>query len=160
MLDLWDEHGLYTLLVMQSKLRKHSDAETTALSNRLLRNQDEIGGLLKSQNLATLLREHISIAATILDSVLIQDMKRVQQLYVDWKDNAVRVGSMLYKIQQTTQKVNLPESMWQKHMLDHLALLFDVVVSYSNNQFEKVILGINRYMAQIREMGRMIAFLL
>ena len=159
-MNLWDDHGLYTLLVMQSKLRKHSTTETTVLATRLLKNQDEIGALLNSQNLAMLLREHITIAATILDSVVQGDMNQVQQLYVDWKSNAVSVGSMLYKIQQINAgKFNLPETMWQKHMLDHLALLFDVVVSYSSNQFDKMVVGIDKYMTQIREMGRMIALL-
>jgi hypothetical protein len=80
---LFTQHVFYTKLYMESSMADLSDVKV--ISERLLRNQDDIGNFIKSivgvvngNNLSMLLREHILAASEVINAVKNNDEKRIK----------------------------------------------------------------------------------
>ncbi len=126
---LWEEHIVYTRTFIISALAGLPDADSTA--QRLLRNQDDLGAAVKpfygeeaGAKLASLLREHILIAAEIVKSAKAGDADGVAKGQADWHANAEDIAAFLSGANPNWQKGTLSE------MLDmHLGYTTTEVVS-------------------------------
>ncbi len=97
---LWEEHIVYTRTFIISSLAGLPDAGPVA--QRLLRNQDDLGaavapfyGQAAGTKLASLLREHILIAADIVAAAKAGDSRKVDKDEAAWHVNARDIAAFL-----------------------------------------------------------------
>lgn len=104
MQKLWTEHVEWTReFIILSVAGLKDDAAVTA--QRLLKNQDDMGNAIvpfygkeAGNQLAKLLREHITIAANIVNAALAKDNQKVKILNAQWQANASDIARFLSSI--------------------------------------------------------------
>jgi hypothetical protein len=97
---LWVDHVIYTRSYIVSALAALPDED--AVASRLMRNQDDIGaaivpyfGHAAGARLAVLLREHISIAAEVVDRARAGDGEGLKEAQARWAANGSRLADFL-----------------------------------------------------------------
>ena len=100
MRKLWEDHVTWTRLAIISLTTQSPD--TGATVGRLLANQDDIGaavapfyGEAAGNRLATLLREHISIAAELIAAAQAGNQAEVERQQARWEANADELAGFL-----------------------------------------------------------------
>jgi hypothetical protein len=120
MRKLWEEHITYTRGYIISAVAGLEDSDATA--QRLLRNQDDIGGAIKpyygddaGNRLAALLRDHILIATEVVAAAKagIQDSLAAKQ--AKWTANGKDIATFLSGANPNWPQADL-EGMLQKHL--------------------------------------------
>ncbi|MMZ63431.1 hypothetical protein D1872_256870 [compost metagenome] len=98
---------------------------------RLLRNQQDIGNLIKpyygeaaGNKLADLLREHILIAGKIVAAAKANDQAAVKKLEADWHRNADDIAKFLSEANPNWQFKQLQDMLYT-----HLQLIAEIVLS-------------------------------
>lgn len=157
MRDLWQEHVAWTrnvVLCIADGL-----PGTDQAVNRLLRNQDEIGNAIKSfygedaaKQLATLLREHISIAAEVVKDAKTNDKTALDAADKKWHTNADNIAEFLSK---ANPDWNYEEM--KTMMNDHLKLLTDEVTSRLKKDYAADIKAYDKSQEQIIKMADMLS---
>jgi hypothetical protein len=101
MRKLWEDHITWTRLYIISAIAGLPDLEPTTA--RLLRNQDDIGEAIASfygakagEGLASLLKDHILGAATLLAAAKAGDQPEVDEASATWYANADDIGAFLH----------------------------------------------------------------
>jgi hypothetical protein len=129
MRKLWEEHIVYTRNFIISALGGLED--TGKVAERLLRNQDDIGSAIAplygedaGKKLASLLREHILIAADIVTAAKAGDNDGVAKGEARWTKNADDISVFL-----AGANPNWPVQTLKNMMYKHLALTTTEVVS-------------------------------
>jgi hypothetical protein len=125
MRKLWLDHTTYTRSFIISAVAGLPDL--TPVTQRLLRNQDDIGNAIKpiygedaGKKLAALLRDHILIAADITKAAKASDSKAVDAGQKKWRANADDIAAFLATANPS----------WKKPMLtDHLYKHLDYVTA-------------------------------
>jgi len=120
MRKLWTDHTTYTHVYIVSALAGLPDLD--AVTQRLLRNQDDIGDAIKpiygedaGKKLAGLLRDHILIAADIVKAAKANDKKTVDAGEKKWKANADDMAALLAGANPNWKKPALTD-MLHKHL--------------------------------------------
>jgi hypothetical protein len=100
MRKLWEDHVTWTRLAVISLTTDSPDTEATV--GRLLRNQDDIGnaivpfyGRAAGEQLTTLLREHIVIAAELIAAARAGNGAEVARQQARWEENAEQIARFL-----------------------------------------------------------------
>lgn len=100
MRQLWEDHIAWTRLFIVSATDDLADLSVT--TNRLLRNQDDIGDAIKpfygdaaGEQLSQLLREHILGAATLLNAAKADDDDAVEAATKAWYANGDQIATFL-----------------------------------------------------------------
>ena len=100
MRKLWEDHIAWTRQFIVSFVADLPDTNTAA--GRLLANQDDIGDAIKpfygeeaGEALSALLRDHILIAADILDAAKKGDSAGVEEANARWHENANEIADFL-----------------------------------------------------------------
>ena len=100
MRKLWEDHVTWTRLAIISLTTGSPDTEATV--GRLLQNQDDIGAAIApfygeeaGEQLATLLREHITIAAELIAAAQAGNQPEVARQQARWEDNAGQIAQFL-----------------------------------------------------------------
>jgi hypothetical protein len=100
MRKLWEDHVTWTRLAVISLTTGSPDTEATV--GRLLANQDDIGeavapfyGRAAGTRLATLLREHITIAADLIAAAQAGNQAEVVRQQARWAENADEIARFL-----------------------------------------------------------------
>ena len=129
MRKLWTEHVVYTRNFIISALAGLDD--TPKVTERLLRNQDDIGNAIKpvygeeaGKKLTALLREHILIAADIVKAAKGSDNAGVAAGQKKWRANADDIAAFLAGANPNWQKAELTQMLYK-----HLDLTTTEVVS-------------------------------
>ncbi len=129
MRQLWEEHIVYTRNFIISSLGGLEDAGKIA--ERLLRNQDDIGNAIKpiygeeaGKKLATLLRDHILIAADIVTAAKAGNNDGVAAGQKRWTANADEIAVFL-----SGANPNWPQQTLKDMLYKHLAYTTTEVVS-------------------------------
>jgi hypothetical protein len=98
--QLWEEHVLYTRTFIISSLAGLPDAGSAA--QRLLRNQDDLGAAIRpfygeaaGAGLARLLREHILVAADVVQAARAGDGGALGSGQAAWQANAREIAAFL-----------------------------------------------------------------
>ncbi|HEX2050116.1 MAG TPA: hypothetical protein VHJ34_05705 [Actinomycetota bacterium] len=101
MRKLWEDHIVWTRQFIVSAIADLPDAGTAAA--RLLANQDHIGNAIKpyygdaaGERLSSLLRDHILIAADLLDAAKAGDSEGVEEANARWRANANDIAAFLH----------------------------------------------------------------
>ena len=120
MRKLWTEHTIYTHSFIVSALAGLPDQP--AVTERLLRNQDDIGNAIKpiygeeaGKKLAALLRDHILIAADITKAAKASDSKAVDAGQKKWRANGGDIAAFLSGANPNWKKQELTD-MLQRHL--------------------------------------------
>jgi len=129
MRKLWEEHLVYTRNYIISALAELPDAE--AVAQRLMRNQDDLGNAVKpyygsdaGNKLATLLRDHIKIAAEVVQAASSRDKENLAAAQTKWSENASALAKFL-----SDANPKLSYSHFQEMLQKHLDLTTGEVVA-------------------------------
>jgi hypothetical protein len=129
MRKLWTEHVVYTRMFIISALAGLPDLPT--VTQRLLRNQDDIGNAIKpiygeeaGKKLSALLRDHILIAADIVKAAKASDTKAVEAGQKKWRANSDEISAFLAAANTIWKKPMLTEMLYK-----HLDLTTNEVVA-------------------------------
>lgn len=122
MRTLWEEHIAYTHSYIVSAVANLEDI--TAVTERLIKNQNEIGVLFKnyygeetSKKFMTLLHEHIELAGEVVNALIKNDKAAIKSAYGRWTVNADAIATFLSSINPYLNKDEL-----KKMMHTHLEL--------------------------------------
>ena len=117
---LWEDHISYTHSYVVSAIEDLPDAQVVA--DRLLRNQDDIGAAIQpyygdaaAKKLATLLREHITIAADVVKAAESNNKAELATQQKHWTANGKSIAALLSGANPGWKQQEL-EAMMQTHL--------------------------------------------
>lgn len=120
MRKLWEDHITYTRNFIISALSNLEDKD--AVTQRLLKNQDDLGDAIKpfygdaaGDALAKLLRDHILIAADIVQDAIVGNTQKLDNDKVRWKSNADDIALFLSKANPNWSREKLQDLLY-KHL--------------------------------------------
>jgi hypothetical protein len=158
MRQLWEEHVTWTRLAIISLTTDLPDTNATVA--RLLQNQTDIGNAVKpfygkaaGKQLTALLREHILIAADLIDAAKRGDSAAVAQEQAKWTDNANRIAAFLNRANPRAWKLGAMKAM----MHDHLRLTTNEVLARLNHDWTGDVRAYDRIERQILKMADMLS---
>ncbi len=157
MRKLWEDHVTWTRLAVISLTTDSPDTEATV--GRLLRNQDDIGaaivpfyGRAAGTQLATLLREHIAIAAELIAAARAGNGAEVARQQARWEENAKDIARFLSRA----------NSEWRfgptkRMLLEHLELTTREVVARLQADWEADVAAYDEIHVQALHMADMLS---
>jgi hypothetical protein len=129
MRKLWEDHVTYTAFFYKAAIDGGEDVGKIA--ERLLRNQDDIGNAVKpfygdaaGSKVASLLRDHILIAADLVKAAKAGDSAAQDQANRKWYQNADDLAATLSSVNP-----NWPRQALQDALHTHLKMVTDQVVA-------------------------------
>src|SRR5687767_3380605 len=158
MRELWSDHVVWTRNVIIGVL---DDAPgTTEAVNRLLLNQDQIGDAIKpyygdaaGESLSTLLREHITLAADILNAANVGDTPTFNAKVADWRVNGDEIAAFLNAA--NPEHFGLAE--WKAMMKDHLDMTLEEATARLNGDYATDVAVFDQIYEQALMMADMLA---
>lgn len=158
MRKLWEDHITWTRLFIVSALSDLPDKDPTAL--RLLQNQDDIGNAIKpfygedaGNQLSSLLRDHILIAAELLEAAKNGDTAAFEDANARWYANADDIATFL----NAANPENWPLDEMKLMMKEHLDLTLEEASARLNGDWDADIAAYEKIHAQILEMADMLS---
>jgi hypothetical protein len=158
MRKLWEDHITWTRLVIISVLNGLPDTQTTVA--RLLQNQADIGNAIKpfygdtaGNQLATLLHDHITIAAEILTAAKAADNNALNDALSRWYINANQIAAFL----NAANPKNWPLVTMQQMMKTHLDLTLKEAVTYLKADYQGSIDAYEQVHLEILQMADMLS---
>jgi hypothetical protein len=155
---LWEDHITWTRLFIVSATDDLPD--TAATTQRLLRNQDDLGDAIKpfygraaGERLTGLLREHITIAAELVGAAKTGDQAAVGRHNAAWHRNANRIAGFLSKANPR----HWPRREMRSMMRDHLDLTLTEAVAHLERDHRADIRAYDRVHRQILTMADMLS---
>ena len=136
MRKLWEDHITWTRMVIVSTFADLPDQGPTVA--RLLQNQEDIGDAIKpfygdaaGEQLSALLRDHILIAAEILQAAKNGDTDALNDAIERWYANADDIAAFL----NAANPENWPLEEMKTMMREHLDLTLQEAVAYLNGDY-------------------------
>ena len=136
MRKLWEDHITWTRLAIVDLAA--GSPSTNATVARLLRNQVDIGNAIKpfygaaaGAKLTALLKQHILIAADVINAAKAGDTAGVAKAQQRWQGNANQIVALLHSANPRAWSVNMLKAM----MLTHLELTTREAVAWLNHQW-------------------------
>jgi hypothetical protein len=127
---LWEDHITWTRLTIISLTTGSPDTEATV--GRLLRNQTDLGDVVKpfygkaaGNELARQLRKHILIAADVVAAAKAGDQAKLSDAQARWQQNADGISALLHSVNPRHWKLPVLKA----EMRAHLALTTDEAVA-------------------------------
>ena len=158
MRKLWEDHIVYTRNFIIDAAA--SLPEQQATTERLLRNQDDIGNAIKpyygdenGTKLTALLKEHITTAAELVAAAKINDSAKVDDAKKRWFANADAIASFL----SGANPKNWPEADMKSMMHDHLSLTNDEATAQLKSDWKGSIDAYDKIHEQILHMADMLS---
>src|SRR5215207_4501033 len=158
MRKLWEDHITWTRMVIISMFADLPDQGPTV--QRLLQNQDDIGDAIKpfygdaaGEQLSALLRDHILIAAEILQAAKTGDTSALNDAIERWYANADDIAEFLH----AANPENWPLEEMKSMMREHLDLTLQEAVAYLNGDHAASIAAYDQIHLQALEMADMLS---
>lgn len=158
MRKLWEDHITWTRMVIVSTFADLPDQGPTV--QRLLQNQDDIGDAIKpfygeaaGEQLSDLLKDHILIAAEILQAAKIGDSAALNDAIERWYANADEIAEFL----NAANPENWPLEEVRAMLRAHLDLTLEEAVAYLNGDYEASIASYDQVHFQALEMADMLS---
>jgi hypothetical protein len=161
MRKLWEDHITWTrLYIVSAATLPDNLPDIGPTADRLFANQDEIGaavgaffGQRAGDRLATLLREHIALAAQAITAAKAGNDAGLQSALDDWYANANQIARFLH---------NLNPDFWplhemRMHMRMHLDLTLQEAVARLHGDFKADIAAYDQVHLQILEMADLLS---
>jgi hypothetical protein len=157
MRQLWEEHVLWTRLFIVGATFNNPDLQAT--TDRLLRNQDDIGNAFKpffgssaGNQLTALLRQHILQAAIITDAKA-GDTQALQRDEAAWYANANEIAEFLHNLNPK----KWPLADLRAMMKEHLDLTLTEAVDQLHGDYNKSVADFDAVEAEILQMADMLS---
>jgi hypothetical protein len=162
MRKLWEDHITWTRMVIVGFL---ADPDATlpdlnASVDRLLQNQSDIGNAIKpfygdaaGDQLTELLRQHILIAAEILQAAKSGDTTALNDASTRWYANADDIAVFL----NTANPENWPLDEMKAMMREHLDLTLQEAVTYLNGDYAGSVAAYEQVHLEILDMADMLS---
>jgi hypothetical protein len=158
MRKLWEDHITWTRLYIVSASADLPETEATA--QRLLRNQDDIGDAIKpfygdaaGEQLSSLLRQHILLAAEVLDAAKRGDTAAFNDANARWYANADEIATFL----NSANPKQWPLDEMKAMMKEHLDLTLQEASAHLNGDYNADIAAYDQIHTQILEMADMLS---
>jgi hypothetical protein len=158
MRKLWEDHVTWTRLVIVSIANDLPDTQATV--DRLLQNQADIGDAIKpfygeeaGNQLTALLREHILIAAEILQAAKEGDTTAQNDAIDRWYANADAIAEFLH----AANPEQWPHHEMKMMMREHLDLTLQEAVSYLQGEHTASVAAYDQIHVQILGMADMLS---
>jgi hypothetical protein len=158
MRKLWEDHITWTRLAIVSLSGDLPDTGQTV--QRLLQNQDDIGDAIKpfygdaaGEQLSALLRDHILIAAEIIQAAKAKDTSAQQDAITLWYANADDIAEFLH----SANSENWPLEEMKAMMRDHLDLTLQEAVAYLGGEHAASIAAYDQIHLQALHMADMLS---
>jgi len=158
MRKLWEDHITWTRLVIVSISNDLPDSGPTV--QRLLQNQDDIGEAIKpfygdeaGEQLSTLLRDHITIAAEILQFAKAGDTDAFNDAVERWYANADDIAGFL----NAANPKYWPLEEMREMMREHLDLTLQEADAYLKGEHEISVAAYDEIHLQILHMADMLS---
>lgn len=158
MRKLWEDHVTWTRVYIIDAAADLPSKSVTA--QRLLRNQSDIGAAIKpfygdaaGDKLTALLKDHILIAAEIIDAAKAGQTAKKDDAARRWGANADEIATFL----SGANPSNWPAADMKKHMRDHLDLTTAEVVARLGKDWNGDIAAYDRVHEQILHMADMLS---
>jgi hypothetical protein len=158
MRKLWEDHITWTRLVIVSIANDLPDTQATV--DRLLQNQADIGNAIKpfygeaaGDQLTALLRDHILIAAEILQAAKNDDTAAQNNAIDRWYANADAIAEFLHAA--NPEQWPLDEMKMMMH--EHLDLTLQEAVTYLQGDHAASVAAYDQIHIQILEMADMLS---
>ena len=158
MRKLWEDHITWTRLYIVSALGGLPDKDATA--QRLLQNQADLGNAIKpfygdaaGTQLTGLLRDHILIAAELIDAAKVGDSAKQDAATKRWFANADDIATFL----NGANPKSWPLADGKKMMRDHLTLTTREVVAHLKKDWAASIASYDEIHTQILHMADMLS---
>jgi hypothetical protein len=155
---LWEDHIAWTRLVIVSTAAGLPDQDAT--TQRLLRNQDDIGNAVKpfygeaaGSKLAALLKDHIVGAANVLAAAKAGDAAGVEKAKQSWYTNADEIAAFL----SGANPKSWPDADMKSMMKQHLDLTLSEAVNQLQGRYTESVADYDRVKDEILEMSDMLA---
>jgi hypothetical protein len=162
MRKLWEDHITWTRMVIVGYL---ADPDATlpdlqASVDRLLQNQTDIGNAIKpfygeaaGNQLTALLRDHILIAAEILEAAKAGDTAALNDAVARWYANADEIAAFL----NAANPGNWPLDEMKMMMKDHLDLTLQEATTYLSGDYSGSVAAYEQVHLEILEMADMLS---
>jgi len=158
MRKLWEDHITWTRLVIVSLANDLPDSGPTV--QRLLQNQDDIGDAIKpfygdaaGEQLSALLRDHILIAAEIIQAAKSGDTAAQNDAITRWYVNADDIAVFLNSANPKAWPLDEMKAM----MREHLDLTLQEAVAYLHGDHTASIAAYDQIHLQILDMADMLS---
>ena len=158
MRKLWEDHITWTRLAIVSLSNDLPDTGPTV--QRLLQNQDDIGDAIKpfygdaaGEQLSALLRDHILIAAEIIQAAKNGDTAAQKDAITRWYANADDIAVFL----NSANPKNWPLEDMKAMMREHLDLTLQEAVAYLNGDHAASIAAYDQIHLQALDMADMLS---
>lgn len=158
MRKLWEDHITWTRLVIVSIANDLPDTQATV--DRLLQNQVDIGNAIKpfygddaGNQLTALLRDHILIAAEILQAAKNGDTAAQNDAVERWYANADAIAEFLH----AANPEQWPLDEMQAMMREHLDLTLLEATTYLNGDFTASVVAYDQIHEQALHMADMLS---
>jgi hypothetical protein len=155
---LWEDHITWTRLFIVSATDDLPD--TPATTQRLLRNQDDLGDAVKpfygraaGERLTALLTEHITVAADLLGAAKAGDQSAVERHSNAWYRNANQIADFLHE----ANPQHWPRGEMRSMMRDHLDLTLAEAVAHLERDHRADIRAYDSIHRQILKMADMLS---
>jgi hypothetical protein len=158
MRKLWEDHITWTRLYIISAAEDLPDQALTA--GRLLQNQTDIGDAIKpfygeeaGDQLTALLRDHILIAAEVIDAAKAGDTAAFDAALAPWYDNADDIAAFL----SAANPDHWPLAEMQAMMKSHLDLTLEEAAARLGGDYAADIAAYDKVHADILHMADMLS---
>ncbi len=158
MRELWEDHVLWTRLVIVSTAANLPDLDAT--TQRLLQNQTDIGNAVKAyygdaagDKLTALLRTHIMGAGELLAAAKANDSTRLDAAKKAWSANGDEIAAFL----SGANPKNWPLTDMQTMMHGHLDLTLTEAVDQLQGRYAQSVADYDRVKAEILQMSDMLS---
>ena len=158
MRKLWEDHITWTRVYIITAVDGLPSKDATA--QRLLQNQVDIGNAIKpyygdaaGTKLTTLLKDHILIAAELIDAAKAGDSAKKDDAAKRWNANADDIASFL----SGANPKNWPEAEMKSMMHDHLNATTAEVVAHLQKDWTADIAAYDKVHDQILKMADMLS---
>jgi hypothetical protein len=155
---LWEDHIVWTRMVIVSMVDDLPDQSLA--TDRLLRNQDDIGDAIKpfygdaaGEQLSALLREHIIGAATLVNAAKAGDSDAIEEAAAGWYANGDEIAAFL----NAANPRHWPLAEMQAMMRDHLDLTLAEAVARLEGRYADDIAAYDAIHVQILHMADMLS---
>ena len=160
MRKLWEDHITWTRLVIIGIFAGLPAADVEASTERLLQNQVDIGNAIKpfygdeaGEQLTALLKDHILIAAEILQAAKSGDTAALEDAVERWYANADDIAEFLH----AANPKHWPLEEMKTMMREHLDLTLKEAVAYLEGDYEASIAAYDEVHLQALEMADMLS---
>ena len=154
---LWEDHITWTRIYIMSVTSDLADADAAA--QRLLQNQVDIGNAIKplygdeaGEQLTSLLKDHILIAADLLAAAKAGDTAKFEDANERWYDNADQIGAFL----SSANPDHWPLEEMQSMMSSHLDLTLEEASARLNSDWSGDVVAYDKVHDEILEMSHML----